>query len=595
MTSLISCRDLEKSYGSRVLFERLNLNVCEGERLGIIGPNGAGKTTLLRILSGELEPDAGEIHRRKGLRTAWVPQDPVFDDGLRVGEIVLAAAGRAQNAVETAVEREVRARIVMGQMAFPDIDLPFGTLSGGWKKRVALAAALAADPDILLLDEPTNHLDLAGLLHLEGLLGSGRLSFVLISHDRVFLDRTVSRVIEISPRYPEGFFAAEGSYSEFLLRREAFLKARAQYREGLANRVRRELEWLGRGSRIEKAQALQQELKLMDEAAPGGRPRIEMGASGRKTKRLLVARGISKGFGEKKLFSGLDLLLRPGQCLGIVGANGSGKSTLLKILAGEINADAGEIHRAEGLRTVYFDQNREQLPPEKALRHCLSEHSDTVIYRDRPIHIVTWAKRFQFRVDQLDLPLGELSGGERARVHIARLMLRPADLLILDEPTNDLDIQTLEVLEESLEDFPGALVLVSHDRLLMDRVADLYLGLDGEGGVSFFADVEQWESWRRKGDRFQGRKKAGTPTRVRTKKKGLSYLEKREYEGIEAAITEAEAEVARLTKVLEDPSVASNAARAQEVFLAHREAEEALERLIERWAELEEKLEASEV
>ncbi len=601
MSALISCRDLEKSYASRTLFQQLSLSLSEGERLGIIGPNGAGKTTLLRVLLGEVEADTGSIHRRKGLRTAWVPQDPRFDDSLRVEEIVLAAADAAGNAVERAVEGEVRARIVMDRMAFPDVKKPFGALSGGWKKRVAIAAALAGNPDLLFLDEPTNHLDLDGLLHLEEVLASGPFSFVLISHDRVFLDRTVSRMVEISPVYPDGFFTAEGNYSDFLLKREAYLKARTQYREGLANRVRRELEWLGRGakarttkarSRIEKAEALQQELRSLDETGSGGRPEIEMGSSGRRSRRLLVARGISKKFGEEApLFSGLDLLLRPGQCLGVVGANGSGKSTLLKILAGELEADEGEVRRVEGLRTVYFDQKREKLDAEKSLRRCLSEHSDTVIYRERPIHIVTWAKRFQFRVDQLDLPLSELSGGERARVHIARLMLRPADLLILDEPTNDLDIPTLEVLEESLRDFPGALVLVSHDRLMMDRVAGILLGLDGSGSATFYADVEQWESGRRSG-REQKRRNKAPARRKKTRKPGLSYLEKREYDGLEAAIAEAEAELARLAALLDDPSVASDAARVQEAFEAHRLAEAALEKLLERWVELEEKLEA---
>ncbi|MEN8163766.1 MAG: ABC-F family ATP-binding cassette domain-containing protein [Acidobacteriota bacterium] len=598
MSSLITCRGLGKSYGPRTLFEGLDLTLAEGDRIGIIGPNGAGKTTLLNILTGVDQADTGTVHRRKGLRMAVVPQDPQFDLDESVSTVVTRAAQAHPDPVETAVEREVRARIVIERMGFSQSSVAIGSLSGGWRKRVAVAAALASGPELLLLDEPTNHLDLEGMLHLERLLTSERLAFVLISHDRVFLDRTVSRILEVAPQYPGGVFTAEGSYSGFLHKREAFLTARAQYREGLANRVRRELEWLARGpkarttkaqARIDAAEELQEELRGLDRTAVGEAQGIELTGSGRKTKRLLAAAGISKSLGGKELFTGVDVLLRPGQCLGVVGANGSGKSTLLRVFAGEIEPDEGALRRAEGLRTVYFDQNREQLDPRMPLRRALAELSDTVIYRGRPIHVVTWAKRFLFSADQLDLPLSELSGGEKARVHIARLMLRPADLLILDEPTNDLDIPTLEVLEESLLDFPGALVLVTHDRLLMDRVANLLLGLGGRGGATFFGDVAQWEEAVAAARQKTTRKKSSAP-REKKKKQGLSYLEKREYEGIEGVIAAAERDLEASAARLEDPAVVSDAHKAHEAFEAHNEAQLRLDQLFDRWGELEEKL-----
>ncbi|MCK5378228.1 MAG: ABC-F family ATP-binding cassette domain-containing protein [Acidobacteria bacterium] len=598
MASLINCRGLGKSYGPRTLFDGLDLTIAEGDRVGIIGPNGAGKTTLLNILIGEDEADTGIVHRRKGLRLAMVPQDPQFDLAESVLTVVTRAARLRPGPGETAVEIEVRAKIVMERMGFSDVNVSIGTLSGGWRKRVAVAAALASGPELLLLDEPTNHLDLEGMLHLERLLTSERLAFVLISHDRVFLDRTVTRILEVAPQYPGGVFAAEGSYSGFLHKREAFLTARAQYREGLANRVRRELEWLGRGpkarttkaqARIDAAEELQEELRGIDQTTAGKAQGIELTGSGRKTKRLLAATDISKSLGGKELFSGLDVLLRPGQCLGVVGANGSGKSTLLKVFAGEIEVDEGSLRLADGLRTVYFDQNREQLDPRMPLRRALAELSDTVIYRGNPVHVVTWAKRFLFSADQLDLPLSELSGGEKARVHIARLMLRPADLLILDEPTNDLDIPTLEVLEESLADFPGALVLVTHDRLLMDRVATVLLGLGGRGGATFFADVAQWEETVSTARQKTTRKGRISGPRGKKKKSGLSYLEKREYESIEEAIAAAERDVEGLVARLQDPTVVSDAHKAHEAFEAHNEAQLRLEQLFDRWAELEEK------
>lgn len=597
MASLISCRGLGKSYGPRSLFDGLDLTITEGDRVGIIGPNGAGKTTLLNILVGEDEADSGVVHRRKGLRMAVVPQDPRFDPTESVSSVVTRAAEARPDPVESAVERDVRARIVMERMGFSDSTVAVGALSGGWRKRVAVAAALASGPELLFLDEPTNHLDLEGMLHLERLLTSERLAFVLISHDRAFLDRTVSRILEVAPQYPGGVFAAVGAYSDFLKTRGAWLTARAQYREGLANRVRRELEWLGRGpkartskaqARIDAAEELQGELRDLDRATVDETQGIELTGSGRKTKRLLAATGISKSLGGKELFSGLEVLLRPGRRLGVVGANGSGKSTLLRVLAGEIDPDEGTVRRAEGLRTVYFDQDREQLDPRMSLRRALAELSDTVIYRGRPVHVVTWAKRFQFSADQLDLPLAELSGGEKARIHIARLMLRPADLLILDEPTNDLDIPTLEVLEESLVDFSGALVLVTHDRLLMDRVATVLLGLTGRGEATFFADVAQWEETVAAA-RHKTTEKRGSTPREKKKKPGLSYLEKREYEGAEEAIAAAERDLDALAARLEDPAVVSDAHKAHEAFEAHQEAKLRLDGLFDRWAELEEK------
>ncbi len=334
---------------------------------------------------------------------------------------------------------------------------------------------------MLLLDEPTNHLDLDGILWLEKLLVSSRLlAYVVISHDRAFLDRVANRVVEVAPHYPGGTFISAGSYTTFLEKRAEYLEARTQYRDSLANRVRRELEWLGRGpkarttksqARIDETERLMADLAQVRSELNTSQAGIELTGSGRRTKRLVVASGVHKTLGGRELFNDLDLVLQPGQRLGVVGANGSGKSTLLKFLAGWLESDSGVIRRAHQLQVAYFDQDREHLDQTLSLRRALAPEGDTVLYRDREVHVVTWARRFQFRDDQLDQPVSELSGGEQARIHIARLMLRPADLLLLDEPTNDLDIPTLEVLEASLPDFPGALVLVSHDRYLLDRVS----------------------------------------------------------------------------------------------------------------------------
>jgi ATP-binding cassette subfamily F protein uup len=600
MTNLISCRDISKSYGPRTLFEEVSLSINAGDHIGIIGANGTGKTTLLRILAGDEEPDTGTIFRRKQVRVAHVPQESRFDSDESVLSIVSRAAQIDDpSRVEDDSERQVRISIVLDQAGFtaPESQLA-GRLSGGWQKRLAIAAALARSPDLLLLDEPTNHLDLQGILWLERLLASSRLAHLVISHDRTFLEAVAGQIIEVDPRYPGGLFSAAGSYQEFLRRREAYLTGRAQYRQSLANRVRRELEWLAHGPkarttkaqfRVEEAHRLQAELaeiKARESGAPAG---IELHGSGRKSKRLLVATGLGKSLGDRRLISDLDLLLQPRQRLAVVGANGSGKTTLLRLLAGELEPDEGRLRLAPQLQVVYFDQGREQLPQELSLRQALAGRSDTVVYRDREIHVVTWASRFQFRADQLDQPLSKLSGGEQARVHIARLMLRPADLLLLDEPTNDLDISTLEVLEESISEFPGALVLVTHDRMLLDRVATLLLGLDGTGGATFYADLEQWQS----AIESPAPKRPRDPGRQRqrkTRRPGLTYLEKQEYEGMEATILAAEAELETAQQQLEDPAVASDAERAHKAFLACQEAQKRVDTLYQRWSFLEEKL-----
>ena len=598
MAPLITARNLSQSFGHRTLFDRLSLTIAEGDRIGVIGPNGAGKTTMLRILSGSVDPDEGEIYRRRSLRVATVTQEDVFETGATVVQVATRGAALNPERIEDETERQVRVAITLEQLGFQSPNQPAAELSGGWRKRLAIAAALAADPEVLLLDEPTNHLDLDGILWLEKLLCSSRLlAYVVISHDRTFLERVANRVLEVAPQYPGGSFFAAGSYTTFLEKRAQHLRARAQYRDGLANRVRRELEWLARGpkarttkaqSRIDEAERLVTDLAQVRAELTTSQAGIEMTGSGRRTKRLLVASGVDKTLGGHQLLRGLDLVLQPGQRLGVVGANGSGKSTLLKLLAGELEPDSGVIRPAEHLKVVYFDQARAQLDQTRPLRRALAPEGDSVLYRNREVHVVTWARRFQFRDDQLDQPVSELSGGEQARIHIARLMLQPADLLLLDEPTNDLDIPTLEVLEESLLDFPGALVMVSHDRYLLDRVSTILLGLDGTGTATPVADIEQWLA-HRKPEATAPRRVRSDRHRQRPKRSRLSYLEKREYESMEASILEAEAELETAEEHLAEPQVASDADAAHRAFLETEKAREKVASLYLRWAELEEK------
>jgi ATP-binding cassette subfamily F protein uup len=598
MSLLLSCQAISKAYGTAPLFEQLSFGLSEGDRVGLVGPNGSGKSTLLRILAGIETPDSGTRSVRRLLRLGYVPQDASFPPDQRIEDIVTAAL---HDDVLDTDDRHTRVSVTLAKVGFPDAQQRVATLSGGWTKRLAIACALVRAPDLLLMDEPTNHLDLEGILWLEKLLRSEALAFLVVSHDRYFLENVANRIIELNRCYATGVFDTRGNYSDFLEKKDEALRGQEKYQETLANRVRREVEWLKHGpkartrksgARIQGAALLQDELAAVTRRMTTGAVRIEFNASDRRTKRLLVAEQIAKRFGTRPLIEGLSLTLSPGMRLGILGPNGSGKTTLLRMLTGDVAADGGTIERADGLRMVYLDQHREQIDGSLTLRRALAPHGDQVVYCDRPLHVATWAKRFLFPAEQLDMPVARLSGGERARVSIAQLMLRPADVLILDEPTNDLDIPTLEVLEESLLDFPGAVVLVTHDRFLFDRVSTVVLALDGSGGAQVFADYQQWEEAQRA--QAPAAEKvaaaAGAPAKpVPSGVKRLTYTEQREWAQMEATISAAEQALEACRTAAHDPSIAANAAVVQQRYTELRAAQEHVDRLYARWAALEEK------
>src|SRR6266478_4234180 len=501
MAVLLSCSGIRKAFGARVLLEDFSLSISEGERTGLIGPNGSGKTSLLEILAGNEPPDAGDRALRKQTRLAYVPQDSIFEPGDTVISVLRAALHDVHLDDR---EKAVRIEMMLDRAGFQNPDAPAATLSGGWRKRLAIAAALVTSPDVLLLDEPTNHLDLDGILWLERAITSANACLV-VTHDRYFLENVATRMVEINPAYPQSAFQVNGNYSEFLEKREQFFEAQSKQQDSLATKVKREVEWLRRGpkartgkskARIDAAGRLIEQLSVVSARNRTSTAKIDFTASDRQTKVLIETEGIGKTFGGRTLFRDLNLTLSPGVRIGLVGENGSGKTTLLKIFEGGLEPDEGSVRRAEFLKIVSFAQDRtEHLDLDISLRRTLCPDGDSVIYRGRPIHVAGWARRFLFRSDQLEMPVSRLSGGERARAMIARLMLTTADVLLLDEPTNDLDIPTLEVLEDSLLEFAGAIVLVSHDRYLLDRVSTIVIGLDGgEGGI--FADYSQWEAAR---------------------------------------------------------------------------------------------------
>jgi len=593
---LLSTQTIAKSYGAAPLFKNISLSIQDGDRLGVIGPNGSGKSTLLEILAGIREPDSGEVVRRSGIRISYVPQDSRFTPGESVRSVIERALDNARVAE---ADRQARTAETLGRAGFENLDAEAAALSGGWRKRLSIVEALVQSPAVLLLDEPTNHLDLEGIDWLEKTLKQAPFACVLVSHDRYFLENVPTAVAELNRVYPDGLLHVPGSYSTFLEKKAEYLHAQAKRQDALENRVRTEMEWLRRGpkaratkakARIDTAYDMIGELADLKNRAFKASADIDFIATDRKTKRLIHLEQVGHGFNGRMLFENLNFTITAGTRVGLVGANGSGKTTLLRIFRGETEPLQGVVERADGLRVVYFDQMR-TLDPNLTLRRALAPDSDSVIYRDRVIHVASWASRFLFTSDQLGQPIGRLSGGERARVLIANLMLEPADVLLLDEPTNDLDIPTLEILEESLLEFSGALVLVTHDRYLLDRVSTIVLGLDGNGRVERFADYSQWEVWKTEQKQPKPKSVAAAPSAPRSTpaKKRLSYIENREYETIQDRIAQAEQELQEKRDSLQDAEVVKDGRLLDKTFREMEEAQKAVDELYSRWAELEEK------
>ena len=670
MPPILNAQSVTKQFGATPLFKNISLTVEDGDRIGLIGPNGAGKSTLLALLAGQVEPDSGELAVRKRARAAYVPQDSRFAPGLTIRQVLEQALARAH---VNESEREGRLRELTGRAGFADLNAEAASLSGGWRKRLAITEAMVIEPEVMLLDEPTNHLDLAGIEWLEELLRSSNFAAVTVSHDRYFLESTSSQIVELNRVFADGLFRVKGTFSRFLEEKQAYLESQSRQQESLRNQVRTEIEWLRRGpkarttkskARIDSANEMIGQLRSMDTRTTVNTAGIDFEASQRKTKRLVEFNNVSlavpdsdhhnstnsansaspaprslhrkqsssgkssvsghdfsraeqttKNAGAlapeaRLLFTGLNFILTAGMKVGLVGPNGSGKTTLLRLLRGEIEPAQGTIKRAEALRMVYFSQLRE-LDEDVTLRRALAPEGDGVIHQGRTVHVASWAARFLFTGEQLNQPVRNLSGGERARVLIAKLMLEPADVLLLDEPTNDLDIPTLEILEENLLEFPGALVLVTHDRYLLNRVSSTVLGLDGRGNTGRFADYAQWEDWLEEQDESEkkgadsqksvrrsdgsssaqqtGANSASNTNTANSAKKKLSYLEAREFAAIEHLVEQSDARLAAARDRVEHPDVATNATALQQALQELDAAQHENDALYARWAQLTEK------
>jgi ATP-binding cassette subfamily F protein uup len=597
MAFLFRSDSLSKSFGHRKLFQGISISFDDGERTGLVGPNGSGKSTLLKILAGIEHADAGELTIRRNLRLGYLPQADLFKPGSTIQQVMTDALADSHLDEH---DRDVEIAILLDKVGFYDSEQVVDTLSGGWKKRLAIARELVKKPDVLLLDEPTNHLDLEGIEWLERLLSNAKFAFLLVSHDRYFLENTTNRTVELNAAYADGYLSANGAYSDFLIKKQEHLAAQASLETSVAGKVRRELEWLKRGAKARTTKAkgrIQQAGELVGQLADlrtrntqVTAAQLDFAGTARQTRKLLSAEKISKSLGGKKLFEDVSFVLGPGTKLGLLGPNGAGKTTIIRLMTNQIQPDTGTIKRADQLKVVVFDQTRAALDQLQTLRHALSPGSEQVVFRGEPIHVSGWARRFLFRTEQLDMAVRDLSGGEQSRIFIARLMLQPADVLILDEPTNDLDIPSLEVLEESLADFPGALVLVTHDRYLLDRLSTEILGLDGTGGAQIFADREQYEQ-AKKNARQKPKEKivVKTESKPTLPPKKMSWMEQRELEQIEAKVLAAETELEACQQRLGDPGVMSDRHRMTEASQKAADAQKTVDKLYKRWQDLEAK------
>jgi ATP-binding cassette subfamily F protein uup len=606
MAILATARNLGKSFSSRPLFEGVGFTLSEGERIGLIGPNGAGKTTLLRILAGVDSPDQGELALRRGLRVGHVAQVPVFKPGQTVREAVVELAANFADADHqwqaAARADELIARLELsgpqaGAEALVD------NLSGGWRKRVALARELVREPELLLLDEPTNHLDVESILWLEKFLAQAPFATVTVTHDRLFLQRVSNRILELDRRNEGGLLSIDGDYATFLERKEELMAAQERQETTMRNTLRRETEWLRRGAkarstkqqaRIQRAEALGETVEELSARNVTGTAGLDFGKAGRQPKRLIEAKGIAKAYAGKSIFQSIDLFLGPGSRLGLIGKNGCGKSTLLRVLVGQESPDSGEVLRADNLKVAYFEQQRESLDPNLTVIDTLCPGGDQVDFRGTWVHVNGYLSRFLFRAEQGKLRVGQLSGGEQSRLALARLMLRPANVLVLDEPTNDLDLATLDVLEDTLINFDGAVLLVSHDRHFLDRTTTSLLAFsDLPGGqVTHLVGLSQWEAWyAAELEEIAAAAGRGKPAASRAQsnapKRKLSYKDQRDFDSIEARIAAAEARLAALEAEQASPALASNASRLVELIGQIESARTDVDALYARWSELE--------
>jgi ATP-binding cassette subfamily F protein uup len=627
---LFRLSDVQLSYGTHVLLDHVDLTIQPGERWGLLGRNGAGKSTFLRLLGGKILPDGGEVWRQPEIRIAWLDQElpeatsqNVYDyvaDGLadvaalikEFHHLVAAEPTPATLSRLDKVQHEMEAKGGWSlqqkvESIITTLDLPaekqMSELSGGWARRVALGRALVNDPDVLLLDEPTNHLDIPAIQWLEKQLQDYRGAVVVITHDRSFLQQVANGILELDRGHLRVW---QHDYRRFLEFRDQQLEAEAKANMEFDKKLAQEEVWIRQGikarrtrneGRVRALEALREEYKARRNVE--GKASMELNTASRSGKIVMEVEDVSHAFGDRPVIRHFSTKIMRGDKIGLLGPNGCGKTTLLKLLLGELAPQQGSIKMGTKLELAYFDQFRDTLEPEKSVRDNLAEGSDYVEINGKSRHVISYLQDFLFTPDRLRQPVKALSGGEQNRLILAKLFSKPANLLVLDEPTNDLDMETLELLEELLLEFEGTLLLVSHDRTFLDNVVQSCIVFEGNGRVRRY--VGGYRDWLRQGGNFAADEQvlaSGSAARATDKvitvaaaqapKSRLTYKLQRELEQLPVQIEKAEQEIAALETRVADPAFYQKAHNDTEpVFRALNEAQRRLEILFQRWEELE--------
>lgn len=596
MSQLISAEKLSHSFAGKNLFSSVSLGVFEGDRIGLVGPNGAGKSTLLRILSHKISADNGSVTYRRGLRVAHLEQSPVLNPESNIIDTLLESQNDAHDALAKAYE--LISKIGLNQFSE---DARTKELSGGWKKRLALARELMKEPDVIFLDEPTNHLDVEGIIWLENFLAKSRFASITITHDRLFLQRVSNKIYDLDPQNPNFLICHNGDFSSFLETKESLLESLRSREAHLKNIYRKELDWLRRGpqarltkqkARIERAHELADEVSTLSAKNSKKGVHIDFEGHEKSPKKLIEVLDISKSFEDKKLFENFSQLITPKTRLGILGPNGCGKSTLIRCLLGKENVDSGKVTVFDKVQINYFEQNKETLDLNKSLLKNICPEGDYVQYRGSFVHVRSYLERFLFSPQQMDLPVSKLSGGEQSRLRIAQMMQTSSQVLVLDEPTNDLDHATLLVLEDALENFDGAVILVSHDRYFLDQVSNEIIAFNNTTHLERFASYYQWEEWA-KGQIPSSPSKDSESSTVKSpepkKPVRLSYKEKHELENMESQIKNLESRLKIKEEEIASPETLSNHQKLSELSNEIEFLQTQLDTLFTRWAELEKK------
>ncbi len=634
--ALFSISDAQLAFGHVALLDHTDFSLEAGERVGLIGRNGSGKSSLLRIVAGMTAPDDGLIARQSGVTTAYVAQEPQFEPGLTVFDAVSLGMGRAHDllvAYEAAAARladshdeealaelhrlqseldaagawQLRTRVetTLAKLAL-DPHTRVDALSGGLQKRVALAQGLVAEPDILLLDEPTNHLDVEAIRWLEDLLLTFRGSVLLITHDRAFLDRVATRIVELDRGRLLSF---PGNFAAYQARKVELLAAEQVEQAKFDKLLAQEEVWIRKGvearrtrsvARIQRLVAMRSERAERREVQ--GNVKLEVSQADRSGKIVAELTDVSKAYGDKAVVRDFTATIMRGDKVGLIGPNGAGKTTLLRLILGDLAPDAGTVKNGSNLQVAYFDQMRSQLDLEKSLADTISPGSDWVEVNGQRKHVMSYLGDFLFAPERARSPVKSLSGGERNRLLLARLFARPANALVLDEPTNDLDIDTLELLEELLQDYSGTVFLVSHDRAFLDNVVTSTIAAEGEGrwreSVGGYSDwlAQSARSAALQATQTEPKTAEATKSRDTREARGanrtvkLSYKEQRELDGLPERIAALETEQTSITGQLADGSLyANDPPKAAQLAARHDEIEMELLEALERWEILEAK------